>query len=149
MEKVLHFFERTVVLALLIIMGIIILISTGEIVILLFQYLKDYSAEDGQLLLLSSGELLKAFSFVMLILIGVELFETIKFYLDKHVFQAEVILLVALTAISRKIIILDFEKYDGITIIGIALIIVALTVGYYYIKRAHRIEKELQDHKDK
>jgi uncharacterized membrane protein (DUF373 family) len=87
-------------------------------------------------------ELLQLFSFILLIVIGLELFETIKYYLDKHKIQAEVILLVALTAIARKVIVLDYANYEKDMIIGIAATILALSAGYYFIKRADSLKKQ-------
>ena len=87
---------------------------------------------------LNSTDLLNVFSFVLLVIIGLELFESIKHYLSKHILQAEIILVVALTAIARKVIILDYDKQVPLVIIGIALLVVALAISYYLIKRANR-----------
>jgi hypothetical protein len=37
--------------------------------------------------------------------------------------------------VARKIIVIDFDKYSGLVVIGIASIIVALAGGYYLVKR--------------
>jgi uncharacterized membrane protein (DUF373 family) len=42
---------------------------------------------------------------------------------------------VALIAIARKVIILDFEKYDGLTTIGMSALMISVAVAYYAIKR--------------
>jgi uncharacterized membrane protein (DUF373 family) len=47
-----------------------------------------------------------------------------------------VVMLVALIAIARKVIILDYEKYSGIEVMGIGVLILAIAVGYYFIRRA-------------
>jgi len=44
--------------------------------------------------------------------------------------------LIALIAISRKVIILDYHSENPLTIIAIALLIGTITVGYYFIKKA-------------
>ena len=44
-------------------------------------------------------------------------------------------LLVAITAITRKIVILDSAKTEPIVLFGIGFIVLALTVGYYLIRR--------------
>jgi hypothetical protein len=72
----------------------------------------------------------------LLVLIGIELLDTIKVYFKKHDIHVEVVMLVALIAIARKIILLDFDKYSGIEVLGIASIVIALALGYYLIKKA-------------
>ena len=88
--------------------------------------------------LLSVDELLDLFGFFMLVIIGIELLETImKTYLIQDQPHFEVVLSVAIIAIARKVIILDIKEVDGISLIGIAAIVIALTVGYFLMKRSH------------
>lgn len=96
-------------------------------------------------LLLEVEELLDIFSFFLLVLIGIELLETIKTYFDEHVVHAEIVLEVAMIAIARKVITLDYKDYPGLTLIGIAAIIVALAVAFFFIKRtASHSDKEIE-----
>jgi len=44
-----------------------------------------------------------------------------------------VIFSVALIALGRKIIILEPEKYSGLILVGIGVIILALVLGYFVI----------------
>ena len=71
----------------------------------------------------------------MVVLIAIELLDTIRAYLDEHVVHAEVVMEVALIAVARKIIILDIKEVTAPTIVGIAAIVLALSVGYYLIRR--------------
>ena len=84
--------------------------------------------------LLDIHELLEIFGFFLLVLIGLELLETIKAYLKTHVIHVEVVLEVALIAIARKVIIVDLDKYSEMTLIGIAALIAALAVAYWLLK---------------
>jgi len=93
------------------------------------------------IILLEVGELLNIFGLFLLILIGVELLETVKMYFREHVVHVEVVFMVALIAIARKVIILDLEKYSYLALIGIALIILALSVGYYLVRKSHQENK--------
>ncbi len=91
----------------------------------------------SQYLLLDVNDLLDLFGLFMLVLIGIELLETImKTYCSPGQPHYEVVLSVAIIAIARKVIILDIKKLDSMTLIGIASIIIALTVGYYLMKAA-------------
>lgn len=82
---------------------------------------------------LDSDELFDLLGYFLLILIGLELLETIKAYLDKREFHVEIVILVAIIAIARKVILLDTSTAGEL--IGIALIIIALCGGYYLVRR--------------
>ena len=90
--------------------------------------------------LLSIADLKEIFGFFLLVLIGIELLETIKAYLIDNVIHVEIILEVALIAIARKVIILDFEKFDGFTTMAIGTLILAVAVALYAVRKrsAHK-----------
>lgn len=80
---------------------------------------------------LSVDQLLNLFGFVLLVLIGVELVESVQLFLtDAHVHVEFVILI----AISRKIIILDLANTSAVSLLGIAALVIALAAGYFLIK---------------
>ena len=86
--------------------------------------------------LLEVNELLDIFGFFLLVLIGIELLETIKAYLAEHVVHVEIVLEAALIAIARKVIILDPKEYAPVTLLSIAALIVTLAIAIYIEQRA-------------
>jgi uncharacterized membrane protein (DUF373 family) len=68
-------------------------------------------------------------------------------YLKENIFHAEYVLLVALIAITRKVIILEYDKVDNIMLFAIAAIILVLTIGYYLLKQGQhkQFSKNKQD----
>jgi uncharacterized membrane protein (DUF373 family) len=142
MTKWLRTFEHSIIRILIVMMAIIILISTIELGYFL---VKDIITPP--IFFLEIDELLDLFGFFLLILIGIELLETIKAYLKDQVVHSEIVLEVALIAIARKVIILDFKDYDSITILGIAALIVTISVSYFIVKRKLRID--LSDERSK
>jgi len=130
MIRFLSMFEKYIVGALVVMMALVILISTVELGWII---VKDILAPPMFLLVIS--DLLEIFGFFMLVLIGIELLESIKAYLKDQVIHIEIVLEVALIAIARKVIILDIEKYDGLTLLGTAGLILAVAVAYYAVKR--------------
>jgi uncharacterized membrane protein (DUF373 family) len=82
--------------------------------------------------------LLEIFSFFLLILIGVELIETLKAYLKKDVIHVRLVLEVALIAMARKVIILEPNSVSGSTMFGVAAIIFALAVAFYFERQARK-----------
>ena len=136
MEKILALFERYTVFAIIVMMMVTILVSTVELgVILITELFKPPR------FLLDITNLLEVFGFFFMILIGLELLHTIKTYLSEESVHVEIVFLVAMIAIARKIIVLELSELDPVTLLGMAAIILALTGGYYFIKRAYNVKQ--------
>jgi uncharacterized membrane protein (DUF373 family) len=119
----------------LILMTIIVAVAIVELGIILYLDLFDPTDD---VLFLEIDEIFRIFGFFFIILIGFELVETIEMYFKDNVIHAEVVLLVAVIAVARKVILLDLEKYDPLAIIGLGIIILALGGCYWFIKLSHR-----------
>ena len=52
-----------------------------------------------------------------------------------NIIHVEVVILVAIIALARKIIILKVEDYSGVVIIGIGVLILSLTGAYFLIRK--------------
>ncbi len=92
----------------------------------------------GPLNFMVLDNLLAIFGLFLLILIGVELLETMKIYLRDDTVHIEVIILVAIIAIARKAVVLDLEKVDALTIMSLGVLVIALSVGYFIIKKVQK-----------
>ncbi len=114
-------------------MVFIVLVSTIELgwIILEDIFTRPY-------VLLNINQLLDIFGFFLLVLIGLELLETIKAYFVENVVHVEVVVEVAMIAIARKVIILDVKEYQPMQLVGIAVIIAALAFAHYVIKLYHK-----------
>ena len=132
-----HIVKRWMTIFVLILMLIVVLASVFELAVVLYQEVVD---ESNGLLILDINELFRIFGFVFIILIGFELLESIEMYFKENIVHAEVVLLIAVIAVSRKVILLDIEKYDPTAIMGLSLVILALGVCYYLIKRGNKGE---------
>ena len=75
--------------------------------------------------------LLELFGYFLLVLIGVELLETLRGYIRHSDIRLRVVLEVALIAAARKVITLEPTATPGLTLFGIAALILALGVAYY------------------
>lgn len=96
---------------------------------------------DGQLLSIDSApefqrRLQNAFGGALLVLLGLELLETVRTYFTEHRIRLEVIMIVAMIAVSRHIITIDFEHADGVWLVGVASLVIALGAAYYLVKRS-------------
>jgi uncharacterized membrane protein (DUF373 family) len=113
----------------MVMMAIVVVLATGELGWIL---IKD--ALTPPLLLLEIDELLELFGLFLLVLIGIELLHSVGTYLVHREVHLQAVLAVALIAIARKIVILDPAKMDQMGLLGIAAVVLALTVGYYLVQ---------------
>ncbi len=130
MIDILRKFERFVTGALLIMLALVIVLALIEVGWLL---VKDIMKPP--IFILEVEDLLEIFGVFLLVLIGLELLETVKHYYVDGRIELKVIFAVALTALGRKIIILEPEKMGSSTLIGLGVIIFALVVGYFVVSR--------------
>ena len=131
MEKFLSRFEHFIVITLLGMMVVVVSLATIELAVIIYKQMMS----PPLYILLDFNDMLKIFGFFFMILIGLELIETIKIYLSKEVIPVEIIFLVAIIAVTRKVIILDFKDLNPLTLIGMAAVILALSFGYYAVKK--------------
>ena len=82
--------------------------------------------------------LLEILGYFLLVLIGVELLETLKAYVRKDVIHVRVVLEVALIAMARKVIIEEPNTVPGVTLFGIAALILALGIAFFFERQAKR-----------
>jgi len=133
MIEYLHKFERIVVATLILMLALVILLSVVELGWVL---IRDISKPP--MFILEIHELLELFALFLLVLIGIELLETMKKYYTEGRVELDVIISVSLIALGRKIITMDPKTYEPLTLVGLATIILALVAGYWVIKRTAR-----------
>ena len=78
------------------------------------------------------------FGLFLSVLIALEILENITAYLKKHVVQVELVIVTSLIAVARKIIILDLDKVSGLSLVGLAIAILSLSLSYWIIHNIHR-----------
>lgn len=136
--------EKFIIHALIVMMAGILILATIEL-----GYFLVNSIIESRSLLINLDNLLDLFGIFLLVLIGIELLDTIKVYFKENVVHVEVVVLVAIIAIARKVVILKAEELPGLTLIGIAAIIIALAVAYFLIRKAGLCEFDLSNGKFK
>ena len=130
MNKIVDWFERIIIYILIFLMMAIILLAIAGLVFFLFE-----DATSRPVAFMNSDHVLEYLGYILLVLIGVELLDTIRAYLQEHIVHVEVVLEVALIAVARKIIILEFKDTPSLTLLGIAALVAALAAAFYLEKR--------------
>ncbi len=127
-----HYFERSLAFVLLLLIAGVAVIALVELCFILYQ---DLFSTDG--FLLGLEELFEVFGMFLIVLIAVELMASIYMYMVDKSVHVEMMLLIAITALARKVVVLDLEgKGDpAMYMIGMAALLATLIGGYYLIKR--------------
>ena len=141
METVLTQVQKFTVFALAGMLAIVVLLSTLHLGVLIAEEVW----EPPRFLIRVQG-LLEIFGYFLLVLIGVELLETLKAYLKKDVIHIRVVLEVALIAMARKVIIEEPNTVPGLTLLGIAALILALGIAFHVERQAKREPVIVESH---
>jgi len=134
MLKVINKFEDYIYYILCALLLIVIIAALFDLSIFIFiSLIPEFTLAS----LLTSSEMIKVLESFLLILIAIELLETIKIFIRDHVLRVEGVIILALIAIARKVIVLDTNVPTAhFEMVGIAAIIFALGAAYYFVKKA-------------
>lgn len=125
-----HKAEKIIAIVLLLLMGVVVASGTVEVT---YEIVTSLIEPPG--FFLGVSELFDVFGLFLMILIGLELMTSIHMYLDDHRIHAEMMFLVALTAVTRKIVIMDSSVMDPMLIFSIGFLVIALAAGYYLLRK--------------
>jgi len=135
MIEIVNKYEKVVYAVLMALLMLVLAASLIDLIWLLYQSLIVVTPY-----LLETHELITVLGAFLLVLIGVELLDTIKAYFDENTIHVEIVVLLAIIAVARKVILLDPTGMSGFEfgfeLMGIGLIVVGLAAGYYFIKKA-------------
>jgi uncharacterized membrane protein (DUF373 family) len=129
MLKLLKNIEKILIWGILIVVSLLLLLAFVDIVYEIAQKILA-----PPLLIIDAEGLMDLFSIFLVLLIGLELLETVKTYLKEDLLHVEFIILVAIIAISRKVIVWDFDKYSTTDLLSLSAMIVGLGITYFLIK---------------
>jgi len=141
MIKLIKRIENILVFGILIVISVILILAFLDIA----YEIKQEIISTPKFIVDASG-LMDLFSLFLVLLIGLELLETVKAYLKEDIVHVEFIILVAIIAIARKVIVWDFKKYNSEELLGLAAMIVGLGLTYFLIKKA---DVKIRLHKNK
>ena len=130
MKAILKFVETTLVIGILLALSVTLLLAFLDIAYVIYNKIMTPPA-----FIVDAQGLMELFSLILILLIGVELIHSIKAYLDEHTVHVELILLIAIIAISRKVVVWDFEKHTHVELYSLAAMVVALGVSYFLVKQ--------------
>lgn len=122
---------RLVARVLAVIMVLVIIWGVADVLYVLWQRLMA-----PPFMLLEISDIFATFGAFMAVLIAIEIYHNIVLYVSSHRDYrraAEIVLVTALMAIARKVIVLDFNEVAPEHVYGTAAITFALIIGYYLV----------------
>jgi len=129
--SVIHNYERQLAKILALLLAVVIGFATFEL--LLQSGLKVVQWQTDWF----DGSLIKLLDRLLLIFIALEVLQNVTAYLRDQVVQIELVLLTALTAVARKVIVLPPGTENKAPLIaGFGLIVLGLAAAYWLIRRA-------------
>ncbi|WP_296806306.1 phosphate-starvation-inducible PsiE family protein [Thiocapsa sp.] len=132
-DRLFHYFEKALAAVLLFLISVVAVIAVIELCFVLY---KDITSQKG-LFLLDLGELFEIFGMFLIVLIAIELMASVYMYMMDKSVHVEIMLLIAITALTRKVVVMDLEsKGDpALYMLGLAALLGTLVGGYYLVKR--------------
>jgi len=122
-------------------------LSLGLLFIILFSIVELFKILIEELIINYSGHFFKDHLLYYLglflnILIILEVLENITVYLKENAFSVDLVVVTALTAVARKIIIFDIKTNGGTELIAISGSLLALSISYWLLKHNHNNENK-------
>jgi uncharacterized membrane protein (DUF373 family) len=124
--------QRIITIVLMVLMVLVVVLATLDLCREIYR-----EVSKPPYVFLAVENLLDIFGLFLLVLIGIELLDTLRAYLTEHVVHEEVILVAALIAVARKVIVLDVKELDALKLIGIGVIIITVAGAYWIVKQTH------------
>jgi uncharacterized membrane protein (DUF373 family) len=135
MDRVMRFFERAILQAAQVLLLLVIIAAVYQLWYLFVIAIRDHVNDLRSVPLLTEA-VQRGFGGVLLIVLGLELLETLRVYVTQHRVRLEIILVVAIIAVGRHVINLDYHQLENSGLLGLAALVIALTAGYYLVMKA-------------
>jgi uncharacterized membrane protein (DUF373 family) len=143
-EKIISAFELAAVVALQVLVIVLVAAATIVLYMLAIRALRTDAAH-----IATVGDLLfatqRSVAGILVVVLALELLATLSAYFREHRVRLEVILIVAIIAVSRQVILIDTEHTSAAVLLGLAAVIIALTLGYFLVKRAQAVLPSQED----
>ncbi len=124
-------FERQLAKVLSLLLCVVVLAASVQLVVQVV--LEFFNPATGWL----GNDLIRILGDVLTVLIALEVLQNVTAYLRHHVVQIELVLLTALTAVARKVIVLPpGAEGKPELLLGLGVTVVSLSAGYWLVKQA-------------
>src|SRR5437867_890377 len=133
-QKLLKYFELTIIVTLIVLISGMVAMGTIALAVLLVRNSATRMGEVADAGMLQEV-MQRGFGGALVVLLGLELIETLKQYTAEHHVRVEVVFLVGLIAVGRHVIQMDYARAGAGELLGMAAVILALATGYFLVRR--------------
>ena len=143
-DPLISFLHKAIKLAvrvLAVLMVLVIFWGVADVVYVLYEQLML-----PPFMLLDISDMLKTFAAFLAVLIAIEIYQNIVLYLRTDVIPIKLVVATALMAISRKVIIFDFQEVTPMYILATGVVVLSLGITYFLLGKKY--EKEMDSEVD-
>lgn len=130
-------FEAVIVALLQLLLVIAVTVGTIQLFIIFIERLPEAWAHISDASDLHDA-MQRAFGGVLVVVLGLELIETLKVYFHEHQVRVEIIMIVGLIAVGRHVIQVNYEHVEPLQLFGLGALIVSLALGYFLVGRSSK-----------
>ena len=143
MQRYLNILQKSIIYFLLIIISILLVVAILDVIIQLYNGITDNSLTE-----FIKTQFTQLIGLFLTTLIGVELLEAVKAFLKEEMVHVEIVVLVAIIAISRKVIVWEISSIGYMELIALALMLLALAATYWVIKICYKKQSKCKSKSD-
>ena len=125
-------FKRFAIYFVMLLVGIVIIALLSTLTNNVYLMLTD-----ADFIITSKAEVLSFIGMFLLVIINFELIDILYLYTKTQKIHVEVVILIGLTAVSRELIVFNYENNNGVLIAGLGVLIAALSVAYFLIRKVY------------
>jgi uncharacterized membrane protein (DUF373 family) len=139
-EKALKGFELAITVTLMVMIAVMVVLGTLSLIMLM---IRNASLRMGEVVDAEALQqvMQRGFGGTLVVLLGLELIETLKQYTADHHVRVEIVFLVGLIAMGRHVIQVDYAHAPPGELYGMAAVILALAGGYFLVRRSAQADK--------
>lgn len=123
-----HYAIRFALKVLAILMVAVIFFGIADVLYVLFKRLMA-----PPMYLLDISDIFETFAAFLAVLVAIEIFVNIRSYLSSSELPVKLVIVTALMAVARKVIVLDFEKLEAIEVFSLAAVVLGLGLTYAFM----------------
>ena len=134
-----QWFEKLVIAALTVLVALSVILTLAQSGVALYKVVISDTH------LLNHDAFIKVFGTFMTVLIALEFNHTVlaDITVKAPLVKVRAVILVALLALSRKVVLVDFKEVEYTSMIGLAVLIVAVAAAYYVLRREDEVVREI------
>ena len=122
-------FERILARVLACLLGVVLIAGTLQLVLFTTESL--FSPDQNWL----EGGLIRLLDHLLLLLIGLEVLQNVTAYLRDHSIHTELVLLTAITAVARKVIVMPpGQVKDPLVLVGVGVVVLCMASAFLLIR---------------